>query len=111
MLVVLGVCGGCAQARSEPSESGGVGPPDASMDDAGSSDGGRDGGNLSCELPELSREPGRALTALDALGTGPCASTTLGAAIDAVHAAQPELDDIRDLYIPDANRGGDQSYI
>ena len=64
-----------------------------------------------CEPPELKREPGPPVYDLSAKGKGTCADSALGTVIDAVHALHPELDDIVELYVPDPNRGGDQSYI
>lgn len=123
--LVLSASAGCAETREAASQDGGIQLPDGSTPDGGipdaggghldaaTGDGGNagDGGRLSCEPPDLHREPGPALFELQAEGSGPCAGTTLGAAIDAVHAAHPELDDIRELYGADPNRVGDQSYV
>jgi len=110
---------GCAETRDAAKQDGGT-PKDGGMPKDGGGDhdaasldagGAGDGGGPSCEPLELHREPGPALLDLEVAGSGPCAGTTLGTAIGAVHAAHPALDDVRELFGADANRRGDQSYV
>jgi hypothetical protein len=72
-----------------------------------------DAGAPMCDVSERpSRAPGPALEMSSAAGEQGCAGTSLAQVVDAIHAAHPELADIRDLYpsTPDA-AAGDQSLI
>ena len=125
-IAVLILGASCAETREAPRRDGGAPIPDAALADAARPDataghGGNEAGvwdsgvdastGGTCEPPELNREPGPPVYDLSAKGKGTCADSALGTVIDAVHALHPELDDIVELYVPDPNRGGDQSYI
>lgn len=59
---------------------------------------GKDGGGACPEQEPLVSPPGPPVTSRDATGAGPCAGTTLGEVIDAIHDAHPELSDISEVF-------------
>lgn len=82
-------------------------PPDgricenACLKDAGPADAEPGDGGFTCPKPKAITPPGPRVTAREMPGTGACVGKTLGAVIDAVHAANPTLNDITRVYDPD----------
>jgi hypothetical protein len=71
-----------------------------------------DAGAPMCDVAERpSRAPGPSLETSDAGGERGCEGTSLGDVVAAIHAAHPELADIRDLYQPAPGGAGDPSSI
>ena len=55
--------------------------------------------------------PGAPVFELAAAGVGACSGMSLQDVIAGVHAQRPELADVKELYRPDPQRGGDGSFI
>lgn len=71
-----------------------------------------DAGAAMCDVAERpSRAPGPALETSEAAGEQGCEGRSLGNVIDAIHAAHPELADIRELSPPESGAIGDSNSI
>jgi hypothetical protein len=71
-----------------------------------------DAGAPMCDVAERpSRAPGSAVEERAAAGERTCDGASLGDVVDAIHAAHPELADIHELYPPEPDAVGDQSFI